>query len=135
MAVQQIPKTTRIWTDLDLAFIPHPVTGDIVKKYDEDAVKTSLVNLIMTANFERKFHSEIGSPIPNLLFEPITPLLSRMVKKTITDVITSFEPRVSLIDVLVSANPDQQQLLVKIIFSIVNTTTPLQLTLLLDRTR
>ena len=102
---------------------------------DEDSVKTALKNLILTGNYERPFHSEIGSPIKKLLFEPATPMLGAMLKKTIIDTITSFEPRVRVIDVVVVSNQDEYSIDVSIEFTIVNTTAPITLDLTLQRTR
>ena len=39
---------TRRWSDLDLDFIKHPTTNDIVRKTDVEAVKRSVRNLILT---------------------------------------------------------------------------------------
>jgi hypothetical protein len=67
-------RNTRTFTDLDLNFLAHPVTKDVTAKTDEQAVKASIRNLILTSNYEKPFHPEIGSPIKSLLFEPATPL-------------------------------------------------------------
>jgi phage baseplate assembly protein W len=128
-------KNTRIFSDLDLNFTLNPVTHDVSRRYDEDAVKMSLKNLILTNNFERPFHSEIGSPIKKLLFEPATPMLGAMLKRVITDTITSFEPRVNLIDIIVVTNEDDYSIDVSIEFTILNTTAPITLDLTLQRTR
>lgn len=128
-------RNTRTFSDLDLNFTAHPVTKDISRRYDENAVKTSLKNLILTSNYERPFHSEIGSPIKRLLFEPATPMLPALVKRAITDVVNNFEPRVELINVDVGLSPDNNALYVTIEFRIVNTERPLTLDLILERTR
>jgi phage baseplate assembly protein W len=128
-------RNTRIYSDLDFNFTAHPVTGDLVRRYDEDAVKTALKNLILTRNFERPFHSEIGSPIRALLFEPATPMLGVMLKQAIIDVINNFEPRVNLIDVYTNVNDDSNSIEVTIQFKLVNTERPLTLDLTLERTR
>lgn len=128
-------KNTRIFSDLDFNFTLNPVTHDVTRRYDEDSIKTALKNLILTANFERPFHSEIGSPIKKLLFEPATPMLGAMLKRAITDTIISFEPRVKIIDVVVVTNPDQYSIDVSIEFTIINTTAPITLDLTLQRTR
>lgn len=128
-------KTSRLFADLDLNFTPHPVTGDITMRYDENAIKTSLKNLILTGNYERPFHSEIGTPINKLLFENWTPALPILVQRIITDTINNFEPRVQLIQVDVSMNPDGNSLNATIAFSIINTTRPITLTMVLERTR
>lgn len=128
-------RNTRTFSDLDLNFNAHPVTNDITRRYDENAIKSSLKNLILTSNFERPFHSEIGSPIKRLLFEPATPMLEALVRRAIVDVVNNFEPRVRLIDVVVNLSPDTNSLYVSIEFNIVNTERPLTLSLVLERTR
>lgn len=128
-------RNTRTFSDLDLNFTAHPVTKDIVRKYDEEAIKASIKNLVLTQNYERPFHSEIGSQIRGLLFEPATPMLNVMLKRAITDTIVNFEPRVKLNEVLVTISPDNNEVYVSIYFTIINTTKPLQVSLVLTRTR
>ena len=126
---------TRTFSDLDLNFTKNPVTLDVTRRYDEDAVKNALKNLILTANYERPFHSEIGSPIKKLLFEPASPILGAMLKRTIQDTINTFEPRVQIIDIICVVAPDDNTVDVTIDFTILNTTAPITLELTLQRTR
>ena len=128
-------RNARIFSDLDLNFTAHPVTKDISRKYDDNAIKQSLRNLILTSNYERPFHSEIGSQVRSLLFESASPMLAVSMRKAIFDLINNFEPRVDLIEVLVNFNPDENFLYLKIEFKIVNTERPLTLDLALERTR
>jgi phage baseplate assembly protein W len=128
-------RNTRTFSDLDLNFTPHPVTGDLVRRFDDNAVKQSIKNLIMTRNYERPFHSEIGSPTRQLLFDLITPMTSLMVKRTIIDLISNFEPRAQLLEVDVIAAPDNNSLYISIVFKIVNTERPISLDFVLERTR
>ena len=128
-------RNTRIYSDLDFNFTAHPVTKDLVRRYDEDAVKTALKNLILTRNFERPFHSEIGSPIRQLLFDLPGPMFTVMMRRAIIDVINNFEPRVSIIDVEVQDESDNNTVYVTLTFSIINTTRPITLDLALERTR
>ena len=128
-------RSTRIFSDLDFNFTAHPVTGDVARRYDESAIKASIKHLLLTKHFERPFHSEIGSPITQLLFEPASPMTIVMIKRAIEDVITNFEPRVSLIEVQVFDNLDNNAVSVTIVFKIKNTTTPITLDLVLERTR
>ena len=130
-----MPSSTRQFADLDLNFTPHPVTGDVGFKKDENAVKQAVKNLVLTQNFERPFHSEIGSSLRSLLFEPATPMTKEILRKTISDTITNFEPRVDLIDVEIRYTLDDTAVDVKIIFKIVNTFTPIDVNLTLERTR
>lgn len=128
-------KKVRTFSDLDLTFTAHPVTQDLVRLYDENAIKRSIRNLLLTNNYERPFHSEIGSQLRALLFEPASPMLNTMIKRVIVDTITTFEPRVALNDVTVNINPDNNAAYVTIIFTIVNTVRPVTMSIVLERTR
>lgn len=128
-------RNTRIFSDLDLNFTPHPVTGDISRKFDENAVKQSLKNLMQIRHFEKPFHSEIGSPLRELLFEPVTPLTELMARRAIIDLIANFEPRVDLIDAEVIASDENNTFYISVTFKIVNTEKPLTLDFVLERTR
>jgi phage baseplate assembly protein W len=128
-------RSTRVFSDLDFNFTAHPVTGDVARRYDENAVKAAVKNLVLTSNYERPFHSEIGSPIRALLFEPPSPLLNVSLKRAIIDLINSFEPRVEIIDVEIFDNIDNNAISVTLTFKIVNTSTPIVLDVVLERTR
>ena len=128
-------RNTRAWRDLDLNFSPHPVTGDVSMRYDVDAIKNSVKNLILTNNYERPFHPEIGSSIRKLLFENATPMLSTMIEKSIAQTISNFEPRVILTNVIADIVPDNNNVYVTINFQIVNVVTIQTLNLILNRTR
>ena len=41
---------TRTFKDLDFSFTAHPVTKDISRKFDENAIKASVKNLVLTSN-------------------------------------------------------------------------------------
>lgn len=128
-------RNTKLFSDLDLNFIAHPVSKDIVRKYDEQAIKASLKNLILTKNFERPFHSEIGSPIKALLFENPNPMVLASFRKVIIDLINNFEPRVDVIDVNVNVQEDSNAVYISILFKIANTERPITFDFALERTR
>ena len=130
-----MPSNTRQFTDLDLNFTPHPVTGDVGFKVDENAIKQAVKNLVLTQNFERPFHSEIGSSLRSLLFEPATPMTKEILRKTIEDTIINFEPRVDLIGVDIQYRLDDTAVDVRIRFKVINTFTPIDVNLILERTR
>lgn len=128
-------KTVRTFKDLDLNFTAHPVTGDVTRRYDEEAVKRSIRNLLMTNNFERPFRSDIGSQIRAMLFEPVTPLLAASLKRVIINTITTYEPRAILDDVTVTIDPDNNSAYVSVVFTIINTFSPVKLDVIIERTR
>lgn len=128
-------RNTRTFTDLDFNFLPHPATGDVTSRYDENAIKQSIRNLVLTRNFERPFRSNIGCQVKALLFEPITPILTAMIERTISDTITNFEPRVDLLGVAVKFSPENNDAYITVVFKIKNTQTPVSVNLILERTR
>ena len=128
-------RSTRVFSDLDFNFTAHPVTGDVARRFDENAVKASIKHLLMTGHYEKPFHSEIGSPLRKLLFELATPMTIISMERAIRDVINNYEPRANLIDVKVFDNLDNNAVAVTIVFSIINTTSPIRLDLVLERTR
>ena len=125
----------KTFRDIDLSFTPHPITGDLMAKYDEAAIKNSVKNLILTHHYERPFHSEIGSSVGNLLFELPDPSLAAIIKQEIIDVIRNFEPRVNVREIGVNFSPDTHYVEVTVQFVIINTTTPIVLDFTLKRTR
>ena len=128
-------KNTRTFSDIDLNFGAHPVTKDVSKKYDDYAIKQSIKSLILTRNFERPFHSEIGTPLSSLMFEQVSPVAAQLIKKVIEQTIINFEPRVVLTEVQVKFSPDNNSVYCSIEYRIVNTSTPQIVNLTLKRTR
>jgi phage baseplate assembly protein W len=103
-----VPQTIQNrYRDLNLSFLPNPVKKDIGTLSDVDAVKQSVINLVMTKHYERLFHPEIGCNVTALLFELITPVTAISIQKSIETVINNFEPRVSLSRVTVNVNADE----------------------------
>jgi len=125
----------RTFSDLDLNFLQHPASKDIRKKVGENSIKQSIRNLIMTNPMERPFQPEIGCGVYNLLFEPMMPITALEIRESITDVINSYEPRVSLGTVQVSENSSMDGYDVYISFTIVNSEQLVAIDFFLERMR
>lgn len=102
-----MPEVSKRYSDFSLSFDAHPVSGDITTLVGVDAVKQSVRNLILTDVWSRIFRPNLGSGITQLLFEPVNPLTQRTIEATIKDVIRVYEKRVTLTDVIVTVNTDQ----------------------------
>ena len=63
--------TARIYSDIDMDFSSNPVTQDIYKKTNVEAVKQALKNIMLTPFYSKPFAPNYGSPIAGLLFEPM----------------------------------------------------------------
>ena len=128
------------YSDLDLDFIAHPTTKDVVKKTGIDAIKRSIRNLVLTNFYDRKFRPYIGSNAQKILFDNITPLTAIFLKNSIIEVITNFEPRAQLANdsdngVIVQVDPDNNGYNVRITFTVLNSGAPATINLFLERLR
>jgi len=121
--------------DLDLDFIAHPTTGDVVVKTGVDAIKRSVRNLILSNFYDHPFQSHIGSNIKKMLFENVSPLTANLLRDAIIEVIRNYEPRVSLRDVQVRVSNDESGYDVGIEFVIINRGTLAQVQYFLSRIR
>jgi phage baseplate assembly protein W len=130
-----INRKVRQFSDLNLAFTKNPATADVTKKFDEEAIKASLRNLILTKNYERPFHPEIGCQIYYLMFENYDPIMKRVMEQTIFNTVRKFEPRVVLDRVQINTQEDANAIEVTLEFRIINTVDPIKLTTLISRVR
>jgi phage baseplate assembly protein W len=129
-------RNAQIYKDINLNFSKHPITGDISKLTNVEAVKRSVRNLVNTNFYERPFHPEIGSDVRSILFEPVSPLIADVLKRYVEDVINNFEPRAELISVIVSPDIDRNAYGVTIEFYLVNSPSGVQsVNLFLERLR
>ena len=126
---------TREWSDLDLDFTAHPVTKDIVRKTNVEAVKRSVRNLILTNRYERPFHPEIDGGVTRHLFSLSTPETKHDIKLAVENCLTNFEPRVVVDDVRVTGDLDANGFNVSIYFTVVNSPQPIEVALFLERIR
>lgn len=126
---------TPTYTDLDLDFAAHPVTGDLLVKTDEEAVKRSIRNLILTGKYDRPFQPHINSRIAKLLFELANPITAIQIRSNIMDTIAQHEPRARVLDVQVDMKPDQNLVAATIVFKILNQPKTTSMRITLERTR
>lgn len=130
-----LKKKITIFSDLRKDLLRNPLSNDTVLFLDEEAVKESLKNLILTNKGERLFQPNIGSVVSKSLFELFTPATEEMVRTNVKDVINNYEPRVNLIDVKIVSNPDKNRLEITIYFYVRNSQNQLATTVYLERIR
>ena len=124
-----------VYSDFFTDFSAHINTGQLNKKTNEDAVKQSIRNLLLTDMYERPFQPDIGCNLKKILFENFTPDTQLLAKKYIEETINIYEPRAILMNVRVAPNIDGNLLQCTIVFRIINSTIPTTLDLILERTR
>lgn len=117
-------RSTHIYKDLNLFFTKHPMTSDVSKVTDVQAIKRSVRNLVLTNKGERLFHPEIGGGVKGALFENFTPITEIELQSAITHVIRTYEPRVKVEEVIVNnataQDLDSNRLRIIVQFSLVN---------------
>lgn len=125
----------KLYSDIDLKFMPLPGSKDLALSYDQQAVIRSIKSLLLTRPFERLFHPELSSTIDFSLFEPINNLTGQQLKNEIERVITNWEPRAKIASIDVLAYPDQNGYQVSLFLYIGNNTQPTGISLILKRAR
>lgn len=132
------PTTKRkpeIYSDFHKDMTQSPINFDLARKIDEDAVKESIKNLILTDRGERLFQPDIGSDIRKMLFENINSATVEIIKNLVRTTIRNYEPRANLIGVDVLTSIDSLQVDIIITFNIINRIEPIVFAVTLDRVR
>lgn len=95
------------YTDLDLRFKQHPISKDIVKLEDNNAIKTSIRNIILTNKKEKRFNSDFGGNIRDYLFENLDIISTTDIISDITNLIYKYESRISNLNVVLNSNDEE----------------------------
>ncbi len=105
------------YSDLDLSLKLHPIRKDIVPLKDDQALKNSVKNLILTNFYERPFQFELGANLRGLLFEPADAITELALEDNIKRVLKK-EPRIKTTEVEVIDLPDQNSYRISVKFLI-----------------
>lgn len=124
-----------VYSDFLTNFGMHPEKKDLFLVTNENAVKQSIRNLIMTDSFSRVWEPTISSSLRRLLFELPSRDLESTIVTRIKTLIENHEPRARLVGVTATAYHDQKAYAVNIVFYTVNIQTPIALDLVLYRVR
>ena len=128
-------RNSRKFRDIDLDFQRNFVTNDVNVVEDVIAIKRSVKNLVQTNFYERPFHPELGCGVRQLLFENFTPLTAIYMRRKIEEVLTNYEPRISLTGVNVDDDQDRNRIVVDIHFRIIGIDGPQVVSTFLQRIR
>lgn len=105
--------------DISLSFQINPLTRDIIAIKNETAIARSVRNLVETLPGERPFSPILGSRITQSLFENIDEISAYSIQSEIENTIKNYEPRVSVISVVVTPNYDEGSFDVVITYNII----------------
>jgi phage baseplate assembly protein W len=130
-----VNRIVRRYTDINLLLKSHPYSKDVLIRTNADAVKTAIQNLIMTKNYERPFHPEIGSQVNSLIFENFIPSTITALEKSIANTIQKFEPRARIVDIRINDNSEKNAVDIEVTFALSNTEEPVTVTTTINRAR
>ena len=92
----QSAKTSRAFRDIAIGLSRNTFTNDAGIVKNDNSVKQSIRNLVMTTPGEKPFQPLIGSKTRALLFEPMDPFTMDAIRDEIINTINQYEPRVDL---------------------------------------
>lgn len=98
--------TTAIYSDIRKNMLMDSLTADVSAAVNDQAIKDSVMNLVMTTRGERLYQPEIGGNISSLLFELMSDETTYLLQRAIQEVITNWEPRAVLDQVQVLPDYD-----------------------------
>jgi len=134
-SITPIKRRKSLYSDFHKDLTINPISNDLAVKRDEEAVKESLKNLLLTDRGERLFQPSLGSDIRATLFENNTPMVVKLLEEKVRAVINNFEPRVNIIEIIIKSEYDENKIQITIYFNIRNVGAPLSVTVFLERTR
>jgi len=116
------------YSDLDFNFAK-AATNDVARKFDNNAIKQSLRNVVLTNFYERPFRPSFGANLVAKLFDQPSSGIISEVRTDVQNAIRTFEPRVNLRNVLVDYNETNQELKVEVEYSFLDETDVIDITI------
>jgi len=124
MALNKQPQTrlgviSRAFKDISFNFTKNPVTGDINVLKNEEAIKQSVKNLVLTKYRERLFNPNLGCNVTGYLFELSSPSDANSIISEIQTLLTNFEQRIEVKKIEVFSVDDTYEYLIEICYYII----------------
>lgn len=116
MPVERISKGFR---DISATFQVNPINDDLIALKNENAIARSVRNLILTSPGDKPFQPEVGSRVNEMLFEAMDKITANAIRSEIRNTLNNFEPRISLKEVIVEPDYDNNEYNVTINYIIV----------------
>jgi len=129
-----INKPTREYADADFLFISHPVTKNLNAKKGANAVKQSILHLLLLKEGDKPFHPEIQSPIYKYMFENLSVAVKILLEGEVLRYLNYFEPRAEIRKVVVSF-PNPNDIVCSVEGVIINIQSPFTVNVLVNRLR
>jgi len=131
-----VERVSKGFKDVSSSFQISPLSNDLLTISNETAIARSVRNLLLTNKGKRPFNPILGSNVSRLLFETVDMITASAIRDEIETTINNFEPRVNLLEVMVSPDYDSYEFNVTVRYEIVGIDVlPQQLSFALQPTR
>lgn len=115
----KLTRQVKTFVDISLDFTPNPLTGDLTTIKQDRAINNAVKNLVMITPNEVPFQRNIGSTTSSLLFEMCDEATATLIDDEIRRTIRFNEPRVEILDLLVTPVPEQNYFVATLSYKII----------------
>lgn len=108
------------YSDINLNFTPHPMTGDFTFLSNEQAVKRCLMHIGTMLPYDIPFEPDLHGHIRELLFELPTDATASTIEQRVRWAIQKLEPRADIKSVDVSLTSDETGYRIVVTFDVIS---------------
>jgi phage baseplate assembly protein W len=123
------------FSDFSFDFTPHPKTGDITVLKNDNSIKNSVKNIILTKYGEILFDSSFGCGLHNSLFDLMDGVTKYAMKDQIKNALKNFESRVQVVSVDIVDSTRDNGYDINLQYTIINTYEVQTITVFLEKIR
>lgn len=107
-----------VWSDIDPNFISDS-QGDVKRVYNADAVKASVMNILLTRKGERVMNPEFGCGLQDFVFDALDEDFIDLVARQIKSDIERWEDRASIDKINFMTDVDNDRVTVQLLYHVV----------------
>lgn len=124
---------SRSFTDVSVGLLKNYFTKDVASVKNDESIKQSIKNIVLTAPGEKLFKPNFGSQVGKLLFEQLDPFLIDSIETDILNTIRNYEKRVVVTNILCVPDYDTNSISVDLEYKIVGLPTIESIQFILQR--
>ncbi len=131
-----LERISKGFKDISMSFQINPLSNDLIALKNANAIARSVRNIIFTLPGEKMFNPDFGTNITDSLFELLDSTSASVVQDQIKYSLETFEPRISILDIIVTPNFNELGYDVEITYNIIGQEIdPQQISFILQSTR